>query len=48
MGAQAIEDSYHVHGQLYVRLRWRDCAGVARPGLACADWGQPESAGGPR
>jgi len=24
MGAQAIEDSYHVHGQLYVRLRWRD------------------------
>jgi predicted DNA-binding protein len=24
MGAPAIEDSYHVHGQLYVRLRWRD------------------------
>jgi hypothetical protein len=24
MGAQAIADSYQVHGQLYGRLRWRD------------------------
>jgi len=24
MGTHAIEDSYHVHGQRYVRLRWRD------------------------
>jgi hypothetical protein len=23
MGPQALADSYHVHGQLYVRLRWR-------------------------
>jgi hypothetical protein len=22
--AQASQDSYHVHGQLYVRVRWRD------------------------
>jgi predicted transcriptional regulator len=24
MNTQAIADSYHVHGQLYSRLRWRD------------------------
>ena len=24
MGPQALEDSYHVHGQRYVRIRWRD------------------------
>ena len=24
LGAQARQDSYHVHGQLYVRVRWRD------------------------
>jgi len=24
MTAQALHDSYHVHGQLYLRLKWRD------------------------
>ncbi len=24
LSPQAIQDSYHVHGHLYVRLRWRD------------------------
>ena len=24
MSDESIEDSYHVHGQLYCRLRWRD------------------------
>lgn len=24
LSTQAIQDSYHVHGHLYIRLRWRD------------------------
>jgi hypothetical protein len=26
LSPQAIQDSYHVHGYLYVRLRWHNCA----------------------
>lgn len=34
LASQAPQDSYHVHGQLYIRIRWRDGGWVARPASA--------------
>lgn len=31
LDSQATPDSYHVHGQLYVRIKWRDPGGIAHP-----------------
>lgn len=33
LSPQVLQDSYHVHGHLYLRLRWRDRSDNSRPRL---------------